>query len=93
MCVKMKRHTVLGERLRELREKRGLSQADFGKRTGLGHSYISGIENGQIVPDLDILEKMTTALSVPLYTLFLTNQDFLLQVTHGMGLPDRFEAV
>jgi transcriptional regulator with XRE-family HTH domain len=69
-------HSVLGERLRGLREKRGLSQVDFGERTGLPNSYISRIENGQIVPDLDTLERMTTALGVPLYTPFLANQDF-----------------
>ncbi len=76
----MTRHTVLGDRLRELREKAGLSQVDFGRRTGLGCSYISRVENGHIVPDLDILERMTAALDVPLYTLFLTDQQFQLKV-------------
>jgi transcriptional regulator with XRE-family HTH domain len=89
----MKRHNVLGERLKELREKRGLSQVDFGKRTGLGHRFISGIENGRIVPNIDILEKMTTALGVPLHTPFLTDQDFLLKVTQGTGPPNSFEAI
>ncbi len=80
----MTRHTVLGERLRELRQKLGLSQVDFGKRTGLLRSYISHVEKGRVVPGLDILEKMTTALNVPLYTVFLTDEKFLLKLTHEM---------
>jgi transcriptional regulator with XRE-family HTH domain len=81
----MKRQSVLGERLKELREKRGLSQVDFGKQTGLGRPFISCVENGRIVPDIDILARMMTALGVPLHTPFLTDQDFLLKVTQGMG--------
>ena len=77
----MKKHAILGERLRALRMKQGLSQADLGKRTGLLHALISHIEKGQIVPDLELLERITTALSVPLYTLFVTDERFMLLVT------------
>jgi transcriptional regulator with XRE-family HTH domain len=81
----MTSRTVLGERVRELREKRGLSKVDFGERTGLFHSYISRIESGHIVPDLDILERITIALGVPMYTLFLTDPQFLLKLTQEIG--------
>src|SRR5690606_20689446 len=36
-----------GKRLKEFREKKGLSLREFGERIGLSHSYISNIENGK----------------------------------------------
>jgi hypothetical protein len=49
------------------------------------HLLISRVENGVIVPDLDVLETMTTVLGVPLYTLFVTHRQFLLKATQEIG--------
>jgi transcriptional regulator with XRE-family HTH domain len=38
---------VIGNRLKELRESKELSQGDIEKRTGLLRCYISRVENGQ----------------------------------------------
>ena len=38
---------VVGDRLRELRETKQLSQGDIEKRTGLLRCYISRVENGK----------------------------------------------
>jgi transcriptional regulator with XRE-family HTH domain len=38
---------IIGDRLRELREEKKLSQGDVEKRTGLLRCYISRVENGQ----------------------------------------------
>jgi transcriptional regulator with XRE-family HTH domain len=61
---------VIGERLKDLREKKKLSQGDVEKRTGLLRCYISRVENGHTVPSVDTLEKMARALDIPLYRLF-----------------------
>ena len=61
---------VIGERLRQLRIARKLSQGDIEKRTGLLRCYISRVENGHTVPNLETLEKCARALEVPLYRLF-----------------------
>jgi transcriptional regulator with XRE-family HTH domain len=61
---------VISERLRELRESKGLSQGDIEKRTGLLRCYISRVENGHTVPAVETLEKLARALEVPLYQLF-----------------------
>lgn len=61
---------VIGNRLRELREKKNLSQGDLEKRTGLLRCYISRVENGHTVPTIETLEKMARALEVPIYRLF-----------------------
>ena len=61
---------IIGERLRELREEKKLSQGDIEKRTGLLRCYISRVENGHTVPAVDTLEKLARAFEVPLYQLF-----------------------
>lgn len=61
---------VIGDRLRELREQKKLSQGHIEKRTGLLRCYISRVENGHTVPAIQTLEKMARALEVPMYKLF-----------------------
>jgi transcriptional regulator with XRE-family HTH domain len=61
---------VICDRLRELRERKNLSQGDIEKRTGLLRCYISRVENGHTVPAVETLEKFARALEVPLYQLF-----------------------
>jgi transcriptional regulator with XRE-family HTH domain len=60
----------IGERIREMRERRRLSQGDIEERTGMLRCYISRVENGHTVPSLETLEKFAGALDVPLYQLF-----------------------
>ncbi len=61
---------VIGNRLKELRESKQLSQGDIEKRTGLLRCYISRVENGHTVPAVETLEKMARAFEVPMYRLF-----------------------
>ena len=61
---------IIGDRLRELREGKKLSQGDIEKRTGLLRCYISRVENGHTVPAIETLEKLARALEIPLYQLF-----------------------
>ena len=61
---------VIGDRLKELREAKELSQGDIEKRTGLLRCYISRVENNHTVPAVNTLEKLARALEVPMYQLF-----------------------
>jgi transcriptional regulator with XRE-family HTH domain len=61
---------VIGTRLRRLREEKEFSQGDIEKRTGLLRCYISRVENGHTVPSLETLERLSSALEIPLYQLF-----------------------
>jgi transcriptional regulator with XRE-family HTH domain len=61
---------LIGERLREIREAKNLSQGVIEKRCGLIRCYISRVENGHTVPAIETLEKFAHALEVPLYQLF-----------------------
>jgi len=55
---------IIGDRLRDMREEKKLSQGDIEKRTGLLRCYISRVENGHTVPAIETLEKMARALEV-----------------------------
>jgi transcriptional regulator with XRE-family HTH domain len=61
---------VIGDRLRELREAKMLSQGDIENRTGLLRCYVSRVENNHTVPSFETLEKLARALEVPMYQLF-----------------------
>lgn len=60
----------IGKRLFELRAAKNLSQGDIEKRTGLLRCYISRVENGHTVPNLETLQKWASALEVEVYQLF-----------------------
>ncbi len=66
---------VIGDRLRDLREEKQLSQGDIEQRTGLLRCYISRVENGHTIPSIETLEKLARALEVPLYQLFYDNEE------------------
>jgi transcriptional regulator with XRE-family HTH domain len=55
---------IIGDRLRDMREQKKLSQGDIEKRTGLPRCYISRVENGHTVPAIETLEKLARALEV-----------------------------
>lgn len=61
---------LIGQKLREVRESKKLSQGDVEKRTGLFRCYISRVENGHTIPSIETLEKYARALEIPMYRLF-----------------------
>ena len=61
---------LIGQRVKQLREQKGLSQGDLEKFSGMLRTYISRVENCHSVPSLHTLKRFATALDVPLYQLF-----------------------
>ncbi len=57
---------LIGQRLRDIREAKNLSQDDIERATGLARTYISRVENGHTVPSLETLEKWARALGMAL---------------------------
>ena len=76
----------VGERIRDFREAKNLSQGDIEDRTGLLRCYISRVENGHTVPSLETLEKIARALETSLYQLFYTNEEFT-----NLGKPSKVQ--
>jgi transcriptional regulator with XRE-family HTH domain len=64
----------VGNRLKQHRELKGLSQGEIEGRTGLLRCYISRVENGHTVPSVETLEKFARALDMPLYQLLYARE-------------------
>lgn len=61
----------IGEMIRQLRKKKGLSQRDIERATGMRSAYLSRVKHSHAVPSNESLERFASALSVPLYQFFL----------------------
>ncbi len=60
----------IGERIKNLRNERGLTLTEFGKLVNLSPSYLSQIENGKTSPSLTTLIDMGRLLDVEIRTFF-----------------------
>ncbi|MER6404130.1 helix-turn-helix transcriptional regulator [Streptomyces viridosporus] len=58
------RMRVLGARLRALRADAGLTGAALAERAGVGQPTVSKVENGRMVPSLDVLDRLSRALGL-----------------------------
>jgi transcriptional regulator with XRE-family HTH domain len=59
-----------GDRVRELRQTRGISQEDLAFKSGMHRTYLGGIERGERNPTLKNIAKLAKALGVSLPELF-----------------------
>ena len=60
----------VGEKIRELRENKGLSLQEMGNRTGYSSAVLSQVENHMVSPPLGALIKIAKALEVNVGTFF-----------------------
>ena len=78
----------IGQRIRQLRESRGMTQSQLQARSRVSRSYLSRIESGQMTPSLGTLEKIAEALGVGLNRFFLpeSNGETILEDPFIQGL-------
>jgi transcriptional regulator with XRE-family HTH domain len=60
----------VSEKLRTIRKKNGLTQAELARRVGVSRSYINKIENGEAKPSLALLERIASILGVSMKDFF-----------------------
>jgi len=58
-----------GNRVRELRKKKGLSQEGLALESGLDRSYVGGVERGERNISLENIRKLADALGLSVSTL------------------------
>jgi transcriptional regulator with XRE-family HTH domain len=75
------------ERMREIREAKGLTQADLSAMTGFNQGFLSKIEKGQANPSLDKITAIASALGVAPFELF-TPSDLKARVLLAIGAMD-----
>jgi transcriptional regulator with XRE-family HTH domain len=61
--------SVLGQNLRRLRTRRGLSLERLAERSGVSRAMLSQVELGNSTPTINVLWKISSALEVPFSTL------------------------
>jgi len=60
---------MLGERIKQIRREKKLTQEELATRADVNRSYLSVIENSHSSPTVDVLERLAQALEVSLWTL------------------------
>jgi len=68
--MKMKGNEIVARNLHILREIRGLSQTELGKKVGVKNTYICEIESGRLNISIKVAERLAEALEAPLKLLF-----------------------
>ena len=61
---------TVGQRIRNYRTKAGFSQEKLAELSGCHPTYIGQLERGEKNATIESIEKITTALNVPMSTLF-----------------------
>jgi transcriptional regulator with XRE-family HTH domain len=80
---------TLGERLRQLRAMKSLSQDELGQLANVPQSVISDVESGRPVTlSLDTAQRLAEALGVTLDSLAWSGEEFRTPDTHAQGLAE-----
>lgn len=61
-----------GQRIKELRNKKGITQYQLAEMTGIDPKHMSHIETGRSFPKADLIEKFANALDIDYTELFKT---------------------
>ena len=84
---------AIGAQVRTLRRRADLSIADLATAADMSPGMLSKIENGAISASLSSLEALSTALAVPITTLFAAHEDrrdcSFVQAGHGVVIERR----
>jgi len=64
----------LGQRVREIRRRNHWTLEDAARRTGLARSTLSKIENEQMSPTFDVVQKLAAGMEIELPQLFVATE-------------------
>lgn len=66
---------LLGNRIRELRKKKNITQEQLAEQIGIGTPNISYFETGKYAPTLETLAKIANALDVNIYEFYMFKKE------------------
>jgi transcriptional regulator with XRE-family HTH domain len=67
----MKGRALVAWNLRRIRVRRGLSQERLAFDAGVDRSYVGGLERREENPTVDVLDRLSKTLSIPIAELFV----------------------
>lgn len=70
---KLRKH--IGQKIRELRKLKGLTQEELGERATLNYKFIGELERGKVNISLDSLHRVANALGAEIGDLFTKSHD------------------
>jgi transcriptional regulator with XRE-family HTH domain len=70
LVFEMESHWGLGLRIRAIRKRRGLTQAELARRIGRSAGALSAVERGRTPPGFDILRRLAAVLGVSIVDFF-----------------------
>jgi transcriptional regulator with XRE-family HTH domain len=65
----------LGNTITQLREQKGMKQGEFAEVLDISQTYLSQIENNRRFPNISLLQKIGSELSMPLPLIFFLSLD------------------
>lgn len=72
---------LLGNRIRELRTKYNLTQADLAKQVGVSKATITAYESDLRQPSYDVLIKLANTFKVSIDSLLLNRSEFVMDIS------------
>ena len=62
---------LLGQRIKEVRKAKNITQEELAEKIGIGTSNISYIENGKFAPSIETLQKLAQVFGIPQFYDFI----------------------
>jgi transcriptional regulator with XRE-family HTH domain len=85
---------AFGEKLRELRRDRGLSQRGLADRAGIDFTYLSKIENGRMEPPSEeVIRRVAEELDADADELIVLADKFPSDLAQQLKTPERVKAL
>ncbi len=83
-----KTRTLIGERVRQIRWEKGISQGDLADLAGINRSYLSMIENGKSSPTIEVAGRLAEGLEVATSDLVFSGREpeQRLKITDGQEI-------
>lgn len=63
-------HKTVGNDLKEIRSKLGMTQAELAEQVGVARVSIIAIENGRFIPTIETALRISQALGIPIEKIF-----------------------
>jgi len=83
-CIENKR---IGERIRQLRQRKGMGLVELGRHTGLSASFLSQLETGRVVPTLRNLARIAMVFSRNLIYFFEPERPEMFRIVRASERP------